>query len=67
MGNRKTAVEWFGEKMYTESHTQEEWLKIFEQAKEIEKQQIIEAATWGALHESAEQYYNQTYNNEQSK
>ena len=35
--------------------------KQLEKAKAIEKEQIIDAATWGALHESAEQYYTSTY------
>ena len=32
-----------------------------EHALEIEKENIINAATWGALHESGEKYYNETY------
>jgi len=36
---------------------------IIEQAKEMEKEQIINAATWGANAQSGEQYYNETYKN----
>jgi len=39
----------------------EDVIKLLNQSLEMEKQQIIDAATWGALHESAEQYYNETY------
>lgn len=35
-------------------------LKI-EQAKQMEKDQIIDAATWGTLHQSPEHYYNDKY------
>jgi hypothetical protein len=34
---------------------------LFDKAKAMEKEQICNAATWGGLHESAEQYYNETY------
>lgn len=30
---------------------------------ELEKEQIINAATWGELAETGEQYYNETYKN----
>ena len=38
--------------------------KIYEQAKQIEKEQIIEAATRWKGTDFAEQYYNETYQNE---
>jgi len=63
MENKKeTVVEWLKENLPSlfqddSGHYQ----KLFEQAKEMEKEQIIDAATWGGLHESAEQYYKQTY------
>jgi len=61
---KQTAVEWFEDiikgsiqdKLVIEVLT-----SIFNQAKAMEKEQIIDAATWGGLHESAEQYYKQTY------
>ena len=65
MEQKQTAVEWL------EQQLNEKRLKhrfplmnsepLFEQAKEMEKEQIVDAATWGGLHESAEQYYKETY------
>jgi hypothetical protein len=56
---KQTAVDWLVE----EIHKNSKWIPthIIEQAKAMEKEQIIDAATWGGLHESAEQYYKQTY------
>ena len=34
---------------------------IIQRAKQMEKEQIIEAATWGYISRSGEQYYNETY------
>ncbi len=61
---KQTAVEWIEDiikgsiqdKLVIEVLT-----TIFNQAKAMEKEQIIDAATWGGLHESAEQYYKQNY------
>ena len=61
-----TAVEWVLEQ-FNEIHTQRKWKEIVEQAKEIEKQQIIN--TWYNCKLSiidknptdADQYYNETY------
>jgi hypothetical protein len=43
-----------------------DWIAIKSKAEELlekEKEQIIDAATWGALSENnAEQYYNEKYN-----
>jgi len=39
---KQTAVEWVLEKL-TETHTNDEWKEIIKQAKDMEKQQIIEA------------------------
>ncbi len=39
----KTAVEWLVEKFMTENTTKEGWHEIFEQAKEMEKEQIGDA------------------------
>jgi hypothetical protein len=38
----KTAVEWLVEKFMTENTTKEGWHEIFEQAKEMHKEQIVE-------------------------
>ena len=68
MGNNMTAVEWLKEKLRIEfgfafSNN------ILEQAKEMEKQQIIDAYSEGDINgimenrKMAEQYYNEKYNN----
>jgi hypothetical protein len=57
---KQTAVEW----LVNEANLLENngWiLPLIEQAKEMEKLQIIDAATWGTLSESAEHYYNDKY------
>jgi hypothetical protein len=67
----KTALDWLIEQMpyeFRANHTQE----LFRQAKELEKEQIIDAYENGVGDEnernlsgqftSAEEYYNQTYN-----
>ena len=35
--------------------------KLYARAKQMEKEQIIEAATWGYISRSGEQYYDKTY------
>jgi len=37
----QTAVEWLADKMLTEHHSKMEWDKIVEQAKEMERDQLI--------------------------
>jgi hypothetical protein len=60
---KQTAVEWLIENMQklNQHESPEEWNKLFEQAKAMEKEQIIDAATWGGLAETGEQYYNEKY------
>ena len=70
----KTAIDWLIEQMpyeFRANHTQE----LFKQAKELEKEQIIDAYENGVGDENernlsgkftnAEEYYNQTYNQKQ--
>ena len=63
-----TAVEWFNDEILIHlNFDQRLYLKdIFEQAKEMEKQQIIDAYTHDRvlLQITAEQYYNETYKNQ---
>ena len=74
--NKQTAVEWLQKQLecFGNKHElQMSWAtvdELLEQAKEIEKQQIIDAFGVGCHHESkrlvgyqddAEQYYNETY------
>jgi hypothetical protein len=61
---KQTAVEWLFDKMLTEKHTISEWNDIREEAKEMEKQQIIDAYLsdrFPCSDEDAEQYYNETF------
>ena len=64
---KQTAVEWLFKKMITEKHTISEWNDIANQAKEMERQQIIDFANnygfdvCGYDYERAEQYYKETY------
>ena len=63
---QQTAVEWLVEKMLNQDWYTYKSLKFIEQAKEMEKEQIIEAFKHGELpplfvNFDAEQYYNETY------
>jgi sulfatase maturation enzyme AslB (radical SAM superfamily) len=76
----KTAVEWLIEQMKTYNMTVSvhntshqnvmDFYKAIEQAKEMEKQQIIDAADWNVtewqLH-NGEQYYNETFNKKEDE
>ena len=70
----KTVVEWLIEQIksdqYQKALSLSEWMKVFEQAKEIEKEQIIDAFWNGDntdciseqnAKEFAEKYYNETF------
>lgn len=65
----KTAVEWLQSKVLyiVPSSQKDDLLKLFEQAKEMEKEQIISAHKEGnkyngwALRHEHEKYYNETY------
>ena len=65
---QQTAVDWFMEKIGEKQpngmyviDTLEDVANVFQQAKSMEKEQIIDAATWGALAETGEKYYNEKY------
>ena len=68
-----SAVEWLLEKL-TETHTNYEWKEIIRQAKEMEKQQIIESYCVGCLditkdenifpRETSEEYFFKTFKSE---
>jgi hypothetical protein len=73
MENKQTAVKWFEQQL--DNLDIEIPQTIFEQAKEMEKQQIIDACSHGFFdswdnptykevqpYAGAEQYYNQTFN-----
>lgn len=68
MESKQTAVEWLVHNIVDDqidrAKSMSEWLVIFDKAKEMEKEQIIEAwiATDNELQRiAAEQYYNETY------
>jgi hypothetical protein len=62
---KQTAVEWLASEMLKPNLSMKD---ILEQAKEIEKQQIIDAANWDSRsisengYRKGEQYYNETFN-----
>ena len=70
MSNKQqTAVEWLMDRLPHSIETQ--FSKQIEQAKEMEKQQIIDAHLTGLIHplemeatKQAEQYYNETFKSE---
>ena len=47
---KQTAVEWLADKMLTEHHSTIEWDKIVEQAKAMEKEQMINFAEFVATY-----------------
>lgn len=62
MASKQTAVEWLVEQIFGD-HTSE-WQKQIDQAKQLEKQQIVETYNEGALDglQLGEQYYNYVFN-----
>lgn len=69
---KKTAVEWLFEKLWNTDKDKFTWYAILKQAKEMEKQKMIEfAQSYAVIHcmgditKDAEQYYNETYKSEQ--
>ena len=76
MENKQTAVEWLLDNLNFEPHDEEEFIsnnKIWEQAKQMEKEQIINARIDGDEHHTfnsmmresyANDYYNETYAND---
>jgi hypothetical protein len=60
-----TAVEWLLNEISSTTILDKEDIKLFKQAKEIEKQQIIDACNAGlsGIPRSSKQYYNETFKN----
>ncbi len=65
----QTAIEWLVEQMMNSDFIFDEIdIQLFQQAKEMEKQQIIDACYFGSqnlpyeVKDKSEQYYNQTFN-----
>jgi hypothetical protein len=62
--SKQTAVEWLFKKLWDEPKDKLTWYAILEQAKEMEKQQIIDAFYEGCFDTNSwrmEQYYNETF------
>jgi hypothetical protein len=71
MKNKQTAVEWLAEQIkFTNKEMYAELQEVIEQAKQMEKEQMIEFADkygFDVCHfdyDRAEQYYNETYGNQ---
>ena len=62
MENKQTAVEWLVERLTETPYIEDFWGHV-EQAKEMEKQQIMDAYNNGD-NRSAELYYNETFKSE---
>ena len=63
---KQTAVDYLFEKLWETSKDKFEWQNILKQAKEMEKEQIIESWWDGCQNwdneKEPEQYYNETFN-----
>ena len=74
MENKLTAIEWLEDNLNFEPHDEEEFIsnnKIWEQAKQMEKEQIKDAHLIGLITsmemeatKQAEYYYNETFKSE---
>ena len=66
---KQTAVEWLVEQLDGERHlTENEIKRVIEQAKQMEKEQIVNAyndCEWTGNHEDGEDYYNANYNQQE--
>ena len=62
---KQTAVEWLFQQLWETPKDKLTWHSILEQAKQMEKEQIIDAYDKGEFNqgcnEDAEQYYNENY------
>ena len=61
----KTSTQWLFEKLWDEPKDKLTWYAILQQAKEMEKEQIIQAFNDNLLDglQVGEQYYTETYKN----
>jgi hypothetical protein len=69
---KQTAVEWLIYEIADSFKTPNQWKKVINQAKAMEKEQIMNAVNYGdergkiATYRTAEQYYNETYRSQGS-
>ncbi len=65
---KQTSVDWLFQQLWETPKDKFTWHSILEQAKEMEKEQIIDAYDKGEFNqgcnEDAEQYYNENYKSE---
>jgi len=66
MEQKQTAVEWLFHQLWDEPKDKFTWYAILKQAKEMEKQEIINAWVHGSLevmypYKTAEEYYNKQF------
>ena len=61
---KQTAAEWLFEKLWNTDKDKFTWYAILKQAKEIEKEQIIDAYE-SLEHRHGENYYNESFKSEQ--
>jgi hypothetical protein len=61
---KQTAVEFLQNELFTEEYMRNNLFEIFQQALELEKQQIIDAVEWNYKSNMGEVYYNAVYKNE---
>ena len=59
MGTKQSSIEWLVDELTSLGHNFKLYKKEIEQAKEMHKQEIIEAKDDG--YNDAEQYYNETF------
>jgi hypothetical protein len=73
MSNKQSSVEWFAEQTLNAFITKEKYDEIFEQAKAMHKEEIMDAYFFGQrlhaksitntmMQDNSEQYYNETFN-----
>ena len=63
---KQTAVEWLFQQLWEEPKDKLTWHSILEQAKEMEKEQLLDMGNQFAImgEDNPEQYYNKTYKSE---
>jgi len=65
--NKQTSADWLFQQLWETPKDKFTWYSILEQAKDMEKEQIIEAYKYGNqsdVYFKPEQYYNETFKSE---
>ena len=58
---KQTSIEWLFKQLWETPKDKFTWYAILKKAQEKHKQEIINAATWGGLYDTGEQYYQETF------